>query len=144
MDSYQNPMFEEFEYRLSSQRRGVWLAAASIMLLLGVTVQNANTDLMWAIYVLAIVMIGWMLIGVPMAGIRVTDTEFVASAWRDPISIPLIDIAEMRACDWTEHSDIEITMLDGTYHLLRSGELPPIPELTDVMMARGIYLRDPR
>jgi len=137
-------MFEEFEYKLSNQRRGVWLAAASIMLLLGVTIQTENTQLMWAIYVLAIIMIAWMLIGVPMAGIRVTDTEFVASAWRDPVSIPLIEIAEMRAVDWTEQSDIEITLLDGTQHLLRSGELPPISVLTDVMMARGVYLRDPK
>ena len=137
-------MFEEFEYKLSNQRRGVWLAAASIMLLLGVTIQTENTQFMWAIYVLAIIMLAWMVIGVPMAGIRVTDSEFVASAWRTPVAIPLIEIAEMRALDWTDHSDVEITLLNGTQHLLRSGELPPIPVLTDVMMERGVYLRDPK
>jgi hypothetical protein len=136
-------MYVDFEYKLSNQRRGVWLAAAMIMLMLGVTLQTANPSLMWAIYVLAIVMLSWMMIGVPMAGIRVTDTELVASAWRAPVAIPLIDIAEMRAVDWTEESDVEITMLDGTAHVLRSGELPPISVLTDVMMERGVYLRDP-
>jgi len=136
-------MFEEFEYRLASRRRGVWLAAAMIMLMIGMIIQTEAPQLMWAVFLLALVMLGWMMIGVPIAGIRVTDTEFVASAWRSPMTIPLIDIAEMRAVDWTDHSDVHIRLIDGTQLILRSGELPTIPVLTDVMMERGVYLRDP-
>lgn len=136
-------MFEEYEYKLASRRRGVWLTATLILLLLGIVLQTSSPRLIWAIYVLAIVMLSWMMMGVPIAGIRVTDTDLVASAWREPVHIPLDEIAEMRAENWTEESDVHVRLRDGTEHVLRSGDLPPISVLTDVMMERGVYLRDP-
>lgn len=137
-------MFEEFEYRLGHQRRGVWLAATLIVLMMGVFLQTMLPLFIWAIYLLIIVMLAWMMLGVPIAGIRVTDDTLIAAAWRKPNPIPLIDIAEMRAVDWTDQSDVKITLHDGTTQVLSSGDLPSIPILTDVMMERGVYLRDPQ
>jgi len=136
-------MLEEFEYKFTHQRRGVWLAAAVIVLMMGIVTQAMLPQLVWAIYLLTLVMLVWMSLGVPVAGIRVTDDALIAAAWREPLALPLIEIAEMRAMDWSEQSDVFVRMLDGSEHILTAGDLPPISVLTDLMMERGVYLRDP-
>jgi hypothetical protein len=137
-------MNEPYEYRLAGRRRNVWLAAAMIVFLIGITSRYQSPQILGVIWCLAAVMLGWMMMGNPIAGMRVDDHTLTLSAWRKPREIPLSDIDHIRVKHWTEESDVFIVYRDGTEEEISCGDLPRIPILEEVMAERGIIVRDPR
>lgn len=136
-------MDDVFEYRLPGRRRAVWLAAIIVVFLIGISGQFQAPEVVWFAWLTLAVMLGWMLMAQPSSGIRVDYANFTVSAWHHPRDIPLAEIDHIRVRHWTEDSDITIVLRNGDEIDVGAGDLPPIPVLEDVMIARGVPVRDP-
>lgn len=135
-------MNEVYEYRRAPGRGAIWLCALMISFLTSVVILGGAQDLLWLICVLGAVMILWMMLPKPVAGIRVDDDHLVLGAWRRPRPILLDDIAYLRATAISADSDVTIVYKDGREEGAVAGDMPDIETLSYVMALRGIPVRD--
>ena len=89
-------MSDVYEYRRGPSKGPIWLAFIGVVLLLVAVIQYDADHLMWLVWASAAVMIAWMLLPQPVAGIQVDDDTLSLAAWRQPRAIPLDDIAHLR------------------------------------------------
>ena len=136
-------MHEVYEYRLSSRRSAIWLAAALVAFSLGYAVVNSAPAILTVICATGGVLLGWMLMANPMSGIRVDHETLVLNAWRRPREIPLSEIAYLRMTHWTDDSTVSIVYKDGREEGTNYADMPPPNTLAAVMAARGIPVYDP-
>ncbi len=135
-------MNEVYEYRRARGKGVIWLSGMTVVLLLvAITVTNA-TDLIWLVWVMAALTLALMLVPRPITGIRVDDSYLVLSAWHNPRSIALDDIAFLRATQGDPETSIIIVYKDGTEEKTFSRDMPDLETLVYVMAARGIVVRD--
>lgn len=135
-------MHEVYEYRRAPNRGVIWLCAVAVIILICVVIISDATHLLWLVWALAAVMIFWMLLPKPVAGIRIDDEHLVLSAWRNPRRIPLDDIAYLRATSVSADCDITIVYKDGREEGAFAGDMPDLETLSYVMALRGIPVRD--
>lgn len=135
-------MNEVFEYRRAPNRGVIWLCAIMIVVLIGIVSLGNARNLIWLIWALGAVLIFWMLLPKPVAGIRVDDDHLILGAWRRPRFIALDDIAYLRATSVSADSDVTIVYKDGREEGAFAGDMPDIETLAYVMAIRGVPVRD--
>ncbi|WP_296427962.1 hypothetical protein [Yoonia sp.] len=135
-------MNDVYEFRRAPGRGIIWLSATMIVLLISLITWTGAEHLLRLVWALGAVLILWMLLPKPVAGIRVDDDHLTLSAWRRPRLIALDDIAYLRATDISADSDITIVYKDGREEGAFAGDMPDIPTLSYVMAARGVPVRD--
>ena len=136
-------MNDVYEYRMGGRSRTSWLAAIAVAALISMSVEYQTPATYGAIWGLAIVMIAWLLIRSPMAGIQIDDQYLTVSAWHKPRQIPLSEIAHLRMSHWTDDCGVTIVYHDGSEEEVPSGDLPSIQRLSEEMADRGIEIKDP-
>lgn len=135
-------MNEVYEFRRAPNRGVIWLSAVTIALLITVVGYSDSGHLIWLIWVLGAVLICWMLLPKPVAGIRIDDDHLILGAWREPRLIALDDIAYLRATSVSADSDVTIVYKDGREEGAFAGDMPDIETLAYVMAIRGVPVRD--
>jgi len=135
-------MSEVYEYRRAPNKGPVWLAFIGVVLLLVGVIQFGATQLLWLVWVLGAITIAWMLLPQPVSGIRIDANHLVLSAWRNPRSVPLDDIAHLRVNDTGLEAEVVIVYRDGGAENVFAGDLPDIDTLIAVLAERGIPVRD--
>ena len=135
-------MNEVYEFRRTTNRGVVWLSASAVvMVMLAVIVADAD-QLMWLVWAMGAVTLGWMFLPQPASGIRIDEEFLVLSAWRNPHRIPLREIAFLRATEASAETDIAIVYKDGSEIGTFTGDMPDIQTLIEVLALRGIAVRD--
>lgn len=135
-------MNEVYEYRRAPNRGVIWLSAVTIAVLVSVVGYSDSGHLIWLIWSLGAVLIFWMLLPKPVAGIRIDDNHLILAAWRQPRLIALDDIAYLRATSVSADSDVTIVYKDGREEGAFAGDMPDIETLSYVMAIRGVPVRD--
>jgi len=135
-------MSDVYEYRRGPSKGPIWLAFIGVVLLLVAVIQYDADHLMWLVWAAAAVMIAWMLLPQPVAGIQVDDDTLTLAAWRQPRAIPLDDIAHLRYSDTGIEPEVSVVFRNGEEEDIFSGDLPDIDTLIRVMAKRGIPVRD--
>lgn len=136
-------MEEFYEYRMAGRRRAVWLCAILIVFMIGIANQYDPPQIIWVIYAVSASMIAWMVISTPIAGIRLDHETLTLAAFRSPREVRLSEIDHVRPTHWTEESDIVLVYRDGREEVVSSGDLPSFAEFEELMIARGIPVKDP-
>ncbi|MEY1556536.1 hypothetical protein AB3Y40_12965 [Yoonia sp. R2331] len=136
-------MFDVYEYRQSGRSQLVWLSAAVVIFLLTFGLVNEAPNIIVMVFVLAGVVLGWVLMLAPARGIRVDDAHLTLNAWSRPRQIALDDIAFLRAVHWTADSAVTIVYKDGTEESTHPRDMPDLNTLARVMANRGVKLKDP-
>ena len=135
-------MNEVYEFRRAPSRGGIWLSATAVLMLIVAVSLTGSEELSWLVWGVGAATLCWMMLPKPVAGIRVDDDYLVLSAWRNPRSIRLDDIAYMRVTEASAETDIAIVYKDGREEGTFIGDMPEIESLIDVMAKRGIAVRD--
>lgn len=135
-------MSDVYEYRRGPSKGPVWLAFMGVVILLVAVTQFGADHLMWLVWAAGAVMIAWMLLPQPVAGIRVDKDTLTLAAWRQPRAVPLDDIAHLRYSDAGLETEVTIVYRNGDHEDVFSGDLPDIDVLINVMANHGIPVRD--
>ncbi len=135
-------MNDVYEYRKQRGRGVIWLSAITVVFLLGAILIFGATQFITVAAILGAVMLLWMAMPAPAAGIRVDDEYLTLSAWRKPRQIRLNDIAYLRATDQSPDSDVTVVYKDGREEGTFKGDMPDFDTLAEVMAARGVPVRD--
>lgn len=134
-------MCEVYEYRRAPSYGIVWVGFASVVGLLSTVAVTQAQQLSWVAFVVAAVTIAAFLTPKTVFGIRINHRCLVLSAWRAPRSVPLADIAYLRAMRSDGESNLLIVLKDGSEERTFIGDLPDLETLAAVMAQRGIALR---
>lgn len=135
-------MSEVYEYRRAPSKAVIWLAIASIIVLLTAVVRYGADHLIWLLCVFGAATAVWIFMRRPAAGIRIDTDYLVLSAWRNPRPIALDDIAHLRVREGGIETEVTIVYRNGNEEAVFSGDLPDIDTLIPVMAERGIPVRD--
>lgn len=115
------------------------MAAAFACMLLLLFISGAE----WIVFVPAGIgfsMLLFMLIKNPINGLELQDEILILSAWRNPLPVPVHDIAKLEIVEWTDSSDFKVYLKSGEIIEAFSGDIPPITPFRKALAQVGIPL----
>ena len=131
-----------YEYRQQARRPVVWLAAMVTGFLLGLMIWNTAPWYIWLVWVPASVVLLVYLVRNPVTGLRITQDALTLSPWQVPQVIALKDVRFVRIVDWTDSTDIEVHLRDGTATRLQDADIPPRRDFVAALAARGVPVEE--
>lgn len=118
------------------------MAAIAAFLLFFVLLAARLHELIWLAWALGCIMILWMALPRPVAGIRIDDTHLTLSAWTKPLPIPLDEISHITVTEADLETEFTLVFKDGTEELMLSADMPAVDTLSRELAERGVPVRD--
>jgi hypothetical protein len=115
------------------------MAAAFAFMLFLLVLSRAE----WVFFVpagIGSVMLLFMLIKNPVNGLELQDEMLILSAWRNPLQVPVHDIAKLEIVEWTDSSDFKVHLKSGEIIEAFSGDIPPTVPFRKALAQVGIPL----